>query len=216
MMFLKIAVVMTLASFLLQLCPVSFEMVFEEEFSLRIGFLFFHYRVLPRPQKKKKKKEQKKKEKPARVGRFSKIKELALQKGFSGFLKLLQALSQVALQSAKKIFSHTTVRLLWLNLTVGGEDAAQTAVRYGEICGLVSSSLTALLSAVKYRERDVKVRVAPDFQNEKSSVKFRARLKIKLLFLLTAVLSALIGILRVFLQNRKESGQPDQKEKAVL
>lgn len=198
---------------LLLFCPISLETVFVEELSARVGFLFFHYRVWPRPERKQ---TPEKKEKPVSKKKPSKIKELFRQKGISGFLELLRALSRAAYGGPRKIFSHTVIRFLHLNLTVGGEDAAQTAVNYGRACGLVSTALTALLSAAKYRERNVTVRVTPDFQNGNSNVQFQVLLKIKLFFLLSAALSALIDMIKIYLKFKKESGHPDQKEKAVL
>ncbi|QAT49409.1 DUF2953 domain-containing protein [Caproiciproducens sp. NJN-50] len=198
---------------LLLFCSVSIEAAFAEEFSARAGFLFFHYRIWPRPEKKQ---APARKEEPAAKKKPSKIKELLRKRGVSGFLELLRAFSRAAYGSAKKLLSHTVIRLLHLNLTVGGEDAAQTAVDYGKACGLVSTALTALLSAAKYRERHVNVRVTPDFQNGSGSVQFHVLLKIKLFFLLSAVLSALIDMIKIYLKFRKESGRPDQKEKAVL
>ena len=201
---------------LLLFSSVSFEAAFEEEFSARAGFLFFHVRLWPRPEKEPAAQPPGKEEKPAPKKKPSKLRELLQKKGVSGFLELLRAFSRVAYGSVKKIFSHTVIRLLLLDLTIGGEDAAQTAVRYGRACGLVSTALTALLSAAKYRERHVNVRVTPDFQNGNSSVQFHVLLKIKLLFLLSAALSAFLSIIKIYLKSRKESGHPDQKEKAVL
>lgn len=203
-----------LAVALLLFCSVSIEAAFEEELSARVGFLFFHFRVWPGPEEKPAGRELKKKEQPVPKKKPSKIKELLRKKGVSGFLELLRSFSRVAYGSAKKVLSHTVIRLLFLDLTVGGEDAARTAVNYGRTCGLVSTALTALLSVAKCKERNV--RVTPDFQNGNSGVRFRIRLKIRMLFLLSAASSAFLGFIKIYLKIRKESGHPDQKEKAVL
>jgi hypothetical protein len=208
------AVLLLFASLLF--CSVSVEAAFEEELSARVGFLVFHFRVWPRPEKKQAGQIPEQKEKPVPEKKPSKIRELFRKKGFSGFLELLRAFSQVAFGSAKKIFSHMRIRLLFLSLTVGGEDAAKVASNYGGVCGAVSTALTGLLSAAKVRERNVRVRVIPDFQDGNNSVRFRVRLKIRLFFLLSAALSALLSIIKIYLKSRKGSGHPDQKEKAVL
>lgn len=205
--------ILLLTAFLL-FCSVSVEAAFEEELSARIGYLFFHFSVWPRPEKQRKEKEPEKEKQPTEKKKPSKIRELLHQKGLSGFLELLRAFSRVAYGSAKKLLSHTVVRLLMLDLTVGGEDAAQTAVNYGMACGLVSTALTGLLSSAKCKERNVNV--LPDFQNGTGGVRFRIRLKIRLIFILSAGISALIGFVKVYIKSRKESGHPDQKEKAVL
>ncbi|WP_411676649.1 DUF2953 domain-containing protein [Caproicibacter sp.] len=195
-------------------CSVFVEANFEEEFSARIGFLFLHYRLLPRPEEKPTEPKVQKKEKPAPEEKPSKIKELFRQKGLGGFLELLKAFTSVAYTSAKKLLSHTIVRKLSLDLTVGGDDAAQTALNYGRACGAVSTALTALLSVANCKERNVTV--APDFQNGENRVRFRVRATVRLFFLFSAALSALTGFIKVYLKYRKKSGHPDQKEKAVL
>lgn len=195
---------------LLLSCPVSVEAAFQEEFSARIGFLFFHYRVWPQPEKKQKeppKQEAQKESKPPKPKILSKVKKLFRQRGFAGFMELLRAFCKVVSLSTKKIFSHTKISRLLLHLTVGGADAAQTAIQYGRTCALVSTALTALLSAENCKNRDVQV--VPDFQNGKSSVQFLLKIKIRLIFLLIAVFSALIGFIKIY-------SKLNEKEKAVL
>ncbi|MFU0833081.1 MAG: DUF2953 domain-containing protein [Oscillospiraceae bacterium] len=191
-------------------CPVSVEAAFQEQFSAQVGFLFWHYRVWPQPEKEQEQpteQETQEESKPSEQKMFSKIKKLFRQKGFAGFMELLRAFCEVVSSCSQKIFSHTQISRLQLHLTVGGEDAAQTAIQYGKACALVSTALTVLLSAKKCKNRDV--RVVPDFQNGKSNVRFLFKMKIRLFFLLTAVFSALIGFIRIYFKL-------NEKEKAVL
>ncbi|MCI1966515.1 MAG: DUF2953 domain-containing protein [Oscillospiraceae bacterium] len=194
-------------------CSVTVESSFEEELSVWVKFLFVRFRVLPQPPEQPTEEAPAPEKKPARK-KPSKIKALFQKKGFWGFMELVKAFSRVAYGSVKKILSHTVIQSFSLRLTVGGEDAAQTAVNYGRVCGLLSTALAALFSTAKCKRRNVKV--APDFQNGKSGVQFRIRLKIRLMFLLSALLSAFFGMIKLYLKIRKESGNPDQKEKAVL
>ena len=204
---------MFVLSAVLQVCPVSAEVSYEEDFSLRIGYLFVRYRVYPRPERKGKKRKPEKAPKPEKGKYASRVAGLLHREGLAGFLGLLEKVSRVALGSAKKLMSHTVVDLLVLDLSVGGEDAAQTALNYGRACGVVSTALGALSSAAKCRRRSV--RVAPDFQSGKSSVRFRVRIKIRLFFLISAALAALIGFLKIYKKYKRQSGLPDQKKKAV-
>lgn len=194
-------------------CPVTAEASYDEDLSLWVRYLFVRYRVYPRPEQKAeepkpgKAPERKKKKKPSRIA------ELLRRQGVPGFLELLEGFSRVALGSAKKILSHTVVDLLVLDLTIGGGDAAQTALNYGRACGVVSTALGALSASAKCRRRSV--RVTPDFQDGKSSVRFCVRVKLRLFFAVSAAVSALVGFVRIYLKLKKQSGHPDQKEKAV-
>lgn len=192
-------------------CPVSVEAEFEEEFSARVRYLLIRYRIYPQPEKPAEKKPGK--APPPEKKKPSKLRGLLQKRGVSGFLELLREFSRVALGGAKKLLSHTVVDRLLLDLAVGGDDAAGIALNYGKACAAVSTALGALMSAAKCRKPHVEV--TPDFLGGKSAVHFRVRLKIRLCFLVFSALSALFGFVRVYLKLRKESGHPDQKEKAV-
>lgn len=191
-------------------CPVSVEAEFEEEFSARVRYLFVRYQIYPRPEKPEKKKPEKA---PPPEKKPSRLRKLLRKRGVSGFLELAREFSRIALGGAKKLLSHTVVDRLRLDLTVGGDDAAAVALNYGRACAAVSTALGALLSAAKCRKPHVEV--APDFLGGKSAVHFRVRLKIRLIFLISSALSALFGFIKLYFRLKKESGHPDQKEKAV-
>lgn len=210
MTWLLIAGGITLLFAWLLFCPVSLEARYEEQLTARVGFLFFHYTVLP----VKKDETEKREEKEEKQKKPSKLKELLQQNGLSGFVQLLRALSRAAYGSLKKVLSHTVVQLFDLSMTVGGEDAAQTAIRYGEVCGAVFSALSVLFSKVKWKRREI--HIAPDFQEGKNTVLFHIRVKIKLFFLISAALSAILSFIKAYLKLKKESGHSDQKEKAVF
>ena len=201
--------VLLVSAFLL-CCPVSVEAEFEEEFSARVRYLFVRYRIYPRPEKPEKKEP---KEAPPAEKKPSKLRELLRKRGLSGFLELAREFSRIALGGAKKLLSHTVVDRLALDLAVGGDDAAAGALNYGRAGAAVSTARGALLSAAKCKKP--RVEVAPDFVGGKSAVHFRVRLKIRLCFLVSSALAALFGFVRLYLKIKKESGHPDQKEKAV-
>lgn len=198
---------------ILLLFPVSVSAEYGEKLSVKARYFFLQYRFLPRPEKKKKPEQQEEEKKPAGP-KPSKIRELFQKRGISGFLSLLRAFTRVAVGSAKKLLSHVVIGSLSLELSVGGEDAARTALNYGGVCGLVSTALSVLLSNTKCRQHSVQV--IPDFQSKTGMVRFSVRLRIRLIFLLSAAVSALIGLIKIYLKDKKESGSPDQKEKAVF
>ena len=60
------------------------------------------------------------------------------------------------------------------------------------------------------------MRVTPDFQDGKNAVRFHVRVRIRLLFLVLAALSALTGFVKLYLKIKKHSGPTGRQEKAVL
>lgn len=182
--------------FLLLLFPVHVSVTFETELGLKVRYLLFRYTVLPQPPQKAKKKAAKEaKENAEKHETKSKIREIIDQKGLSGFVSLLKEFASVAAGTAKKLFSRVTMDLLFADVVVSDEDAAQTALLYGGVCAAVCGSAAALLSIMKYKRYHINV--VPDFQAKQSAVKFELRAHVIPVFLVAPLLSALFRSLKI-------------------
>lgn len=192
MKFLFLMLFMTILNTLLSLCPITVCAGFDKEFSADIRYLFFHYTIAPRPQKKAKKKV--KAEKPEKP-KESKLKSLYEKKGLAGFIDFITGLARIASGTAKKIFEHLTINTFSINISVSSDDAVQTALNYGYVCSVVYPAVSAFLSNTKYKEYTVSV--VPDFDRKESCVKFRLKAKIKVIFLISAALYALKSFIKM-------------------
>lgn len=182
--------------FVLLLFPVHVFLWFETELHVRVRYLFFRYTALPRPaEKEPEPAAEKNKEKTEKNETKSKIREIIEQKGLSGFVGILKELASVAAGTAKKLFSHMVIDLLYADVTVSDEDAAQTALLYGGVCAAVCGSAGALLSCMKCR--CYHINVAPDFQAKQPVVKFELRAHLLPLFLVSPAVSALFRSLKI-------------------
>ena len=178
-------------------CPLKVQAEFEEGFSLQIVFLFFRCRVLPRPEKKKEKKRSKKEEE-RKKGKIQDIITLMKKKGLSGFLEILKKIARIASGTAGRVLSRARVDTFDLDIAVCGSDAAHTAVNFGAVCSAVYSAAGVLSGRMRFRNRSINI--APDYNGEKSRVRFRLRARIRLLFLVSSLLWALVnsgGLLKV-------------------
>ena len=183
---------LTLFNTILLVCPVTVEAAFREEFFLRVGFLFFHYTLMPKkPEKKKAETE----ETGAKQPKKNRLAELYRAKGLSGFLKILGEAAKIAGGAAKKIFQHTVFAHFRLQIGVSGGDAAETAVNYGYACGAVGSATSLLLGHAKCKE--CRISVTPDFRSEQSSVDFEMKACVMTFFLFQAALHALFQSLKI-------------------
>lgn len=171
-------------------CPVVVEASFQNELSARIGFLFFHYTVAPRPPEKEKteKQKQKEEEKAKQHAEKHQLRELFQKKGLSGFLEILSEAAKLAGTTARNIFRHIVFKRFWLRIAVGGEDAAQTALDYGRVCGVVGTAAGMIFQYAKYQEYHITI--VPDFHLQKSLVTLELKAHIKLFFLLNTLLGA--------------------------
>lgn len=171
---------------ILLLCPLRFILGFSEEFSLTVGYLFFHIPVLPgKPKPEKEEKPKEKKEKPAKKG-GGKLKEILSRKGFFGFLDSLFELVGMALHSVGKILSHLKLKRFDLYLCVAGEpDAAEGAKLYGELCLGVYGVCGELFALVKPKgTKNRRVTVDLDYGRQENLVDFTGELSIAPLFVI--------------------------------
>lgn len=203
-------VVLSLAGLLL--CPVTFDLDFEEEFAVRVRYLLIRVPLYPRPEKKKRRKEPEREEKEKReAAKESKLREMLRQRGLKGFLDLLREAARIFSGWGKRLLPHLKIGSFSLSVSVAGEDAGQTALEFAGVCGAVYPAVAVLLGSVKCRK--YQVGVVPDFQGKESRVEFHCKVHIRLLFAISTSLYAAIRIMKTVIRRKKES---IRQEKAVL
>lgn len=169
-------------------CPVKLCVRYEDDFAAEVGFLFFRYGV---PAKT----EEKQEEKPAggkeerKKRKITDIINTVKKKGLSGFLELFGELARLVSGTARRIFSHVRVDVFDLDIAVGGSDAACAAVNFGAVCAAVYPAAGALEKCMKFRARSINI--VPDYSGGESRVRFRAKARVRLFFLVCALVWAL-------------------------
>lgn len=197
--------------FLLLLCPITLTASYETQLEAKLRFLFFSYRLAPPKEKKpkKKKKAEKQQEGPP-PPQESKLKQLIKERGFGGFLRLMKELAQLLTETVKDFFKHVKIKVLKLRLTAVGEDASDTALKYGYACSAVYpvvSMVTALSGCKNYR-----VSVTPGFQEKESSVSCYLKLRFAPIYVASAGLKALYRYFKLVLKQKKmETLKTDQE-----
>ena len=206
------AIVLIIA--LLLACPVTVSGEYEEELSVTVRDLFFRIRVLPQQEKKKKaaggqKQEKKKAQAEQTEETKNKIREILKKKGVSSLVELLSEAASLAVSVLKRFFSHVHISLFDLFLLVAAEDAAETAVLYGKVCGSVYTAAGAFMQACDCRRFGVSV--VPDFQRSKTEARFRFRAWVSLFYILQEGVSALIRAAKLW--QKFQSGPPEKGTK---
>lgn len=147
---------------LLLLTPVSVRAKYEDALEVWLGLGPVKLRAFPpkkrkkaenKPQKAKKTKEKKAKQKP-KTKKEPKRSPLALEKPTLAQLPDYLRLGADALGSMRR---RILVRNFRLDLTLGGDDAAKTALNYGRVAALFSILGPLLERAFRVRKRDVSV-----------------------------------------------------------
>ena len=184
-------------------CPVIVDVQFQDSFLVKIKVLGIPITVFPQKEKpqtevKKVKKGKKKKteEEKEKTGKFSKIKGILKSEGLSGLLDFFKELAGVAAGTGKKLFSHLIIYQLSVDIAVSNEDAAKTAIQYGQACGVVYPAMSMVTTVAKCKQSHVCV--IADFDNKKMKADFRLKAGMRPFFVLTAGISGLIEFIKVY------------------
>lgn len=189
-----------LAFSLLCLVKLQFTAAYSDTLTLKLKVLFLEFTILPRaktdkkkPKKKPKKSKKKKSDKPKKK---SYIKKLSDKKGVDGLLSMVVDLAKLAGTTLKGLFEKIVITRFDINITVVGDDAADTALRYGKLCGAFYSAVYVICSTAQCEEYHLNV--TPDFDDEaKMLVLADTKFYIRTYYVLKYSLKALYKLLLI-------------------
>lgn len=199
----------------LPICVVSGGYDRENQFTLSGRWLFYKSVVLPINRKKHEKKKLKKKKKRIRENkRFAKKKAKALKKGKkiveksaieellggyspTEFLSLLGTGIVELYHIAVWILKTITFTKFDLDVKVGGEDAADVAIDYGEICAGFYPAFGILYSNTNMKEHNVNI--CADYDADETTVDFSFRLRVSAIILIVIRYVFLPEIIREYI-----------------
>ncbi len=221
LVFLGICILLVLLLF----SPIKIKVLYTHELTVRLSYLFVFLRLLgpqkigsPRKAAAAEKKAEKKALKKAEAAARKRHKAAAGEKkrswlqtlldkgGFGGAVETLQSMAGLLTKVSKTLLRHLRVYNLFVEMYFAGEDAAQTALQYGRLCGVVFPSVQAIQTLLKVKK--CKVIFEPDFVHEQSRAKLEIKLGIRPVFAIGVGISALFGYLKIMRKKdeKKEGG----------
>ena len=209
---------------LISFIPITVKASYDEEFNVSLSYTFFNKSLIPsvkKKQKKKNKKDKKTTDKNTKKEKSKKTKKDNMFVSFynnSGFLETVKLISDVA--KVVREYAHSllikrlVVKELKLNLTVCGDDSADTAVKFGEISSAVYPSLGFLISHIRVKKHNINIK--PDFINNESKASFYVCIKIKPFWAISSSLYFALRMLkRLFKMIKVNSSASNIKNKYV-
>lgn len=207
---------------------VSVTAVYDETFTLDVKWLFIKFRIYPEDEEKKAKKEAKKAEKEQKKKNSKKEKpkkekteESASPKsnifrdfynnqGFAATVNLIRTAAAQLGGFLKGVYRAFVIENLTVLLKVSaGDDAAQTAIKYGKVCSAVYPAMGFICSNMKVKQYDVNV--VPDFISAENTATFKLSLSVRPIKLTNAVIVlAFRLIFKVLLKLLKGSKKNDK------
>ena len=207
---------------------VSVTAVYDETFTLDIKWLFIKLRIYPEDEEKKAKKEAKKAEKEQKKKNPKKekpkkekteesaspksniFKDFYNNQGFAATVNLIRTAAAQLGGFLKGVYRAFVIENLTVLLKVSaGDDAAQTAVKYGKVCSAVYPAMGFICSNMKVKQYDVNV--VPDFISAENTATFKLSLSVRPIKLTNAVIVlAFRLIFKVLLKLLKGSKKNDK------
>lgn len=213
---------------ILFLIKVSVTAVYDETFTLDIKWFFIKLRIYPEDEEKKAKKEAKKAEKEQKKNNSKKkkpkkekteesaspksniFKDFYNNQGFAATVNLIRTAAAQLGGFLKGVYRAFVIENLTVLLKVSaGDDAAQTAVKYGKVCSAVYPAMGFICSNMKVKQYDVNV--VPDFISAENTATFKLSLSVRPIKLTNAVIVlAFRLIFKVLLKLLKGSKKNDK------
>ncbi len=173
------------------LTPVKLRIRYKEALECFFYIGFIRFRLYPAKPEKKKKSAKKKKtdgEKKAEKKKEEKKPSLLEGKGLSEITDLLKQIAELTKGVLKDFFGHIIIKNFSLSIKLAGDDAADTAIKYGTCCSVIYPLVSTILFAAKCRHYGVDI--TPDFDEKaETQTEFHLFLKIRIVWLLALVVN---------------------------
>jgi len=180
---------------------VHLEYVKKFDLSLYLGGIKFY----PIKHKSNEKKSGKKADKKTDDKKDNFFKKLYKEKGIADTVKIFSYVIKIIAEKLLWLIKKLKIRKFNLVLFVVGDDAADTAIKYGSICSAIYPLIAFLDANLNFKAE--KIDVFSDFEGEKSNISFSVDIKAEIIVLLAVAISALIEykkIRDVFFDERKQ------------
>ena len=195
---LAVAGVIAAVIFLLLIIPLVAKLKIEDDKTiLTLRYLFFKWEILPEKEEKPKEKETKAPEKKITKTSRRDNKKLDIKE----LLPIVMDALPKCAAPVRKLFKRTTVADLEVHMVIVGDDAADTAVKFGRMNAVVfpAVKIASEIVTLKYK----RIELIPGFAAEKEQTKIFANVRVTPLFVLTAAASIAIIALGAFIRAGK-------------
>lgn len=193
---------------------------YEDDVELSVKWLFLNIKILPKKEKKEKKKKDakpKKEKKPKEESEIIKEPKKKKQdnmfvrfyknRGVSGVVQLLKDTAKAVGGMFKRIGRAFVFDELFISLTVGAGDSAETAIKYGKTCSAAFPAMGLIVSSMRVKKYSIEIN--PDFINGSNSAKLHTKISVRPIKLINAVIIVAFELLfKVVVKLLKHSKAP--------
>lgn len=189
--------------------PIIVKVEVEDETKLTLFLFFIPIKIdLDKPQKEDTPEEKAKKHKKSKAKKKVKKEEelVVTEKGgkIDDILKVIRIIKKVIGDDRKpivKLLGGIYIYNLILNMTVHGEDAAEVAINYGRITGVINYVLGAVSHFIKIKPK--KIDIVPAFVEQEKIFKLSFYLRTTLAILIVVIAIIVTRVIKAVLDDGK-------------
>lgn len=185
------------------LLPVKFDISYEDFTSFFVRILFFKIRILPKKEEKIRLRRFSQKnyrkmcreldEKAEKKNKKKESKKSEKKEKKDDIHTVLEELKSVLLKSVSSLTKHTSASKLLIDVTVGSDNAAKSAIIYGAVAQFTAYCLELLRSKTDLKIKNESVSVRTDFASDVTLIHIHFIIKVRLMFLIHAVAKPMIS-----------------------
>lgn len=165
MLWLYILLGIVLFIALVMFIPITLRASYKEEFWCAVYIGFVKLQLVPAKPKKEKKKVKKQTPKTKQPKKKEEKKPSLIKKyGIEWLLNLIKKVAELVVSALQDFFSHILVKKFSLSISVAGDDAADTAIKYGKYCAIVYPAVGTIVRVVKCKGYGVDIN--PNFSEK--------------------------------------------------
>ncbi len=142
------------------------------------------------------------------------IKQLYLDQGYDGLVKMIRAVGNSLGGFFGKLYKTFVFDELYITMITAGNDAADTAIKHGKLCAEIYPVLGKLVSTGKVRKYDFDI--SPDFLAKKSSAEAYIRLHVTPITITNALVVLAVKLVFKVLFKILFSKKKSDKSKKVI
>ena len=194
--------------FIILFCPIRIKLLYKDEVTLYVGYLFPFIKLIPmkksdKPKKEKKKKQEKQKketEEKTAEKRKNPLKDFIDKNGLSGLIDIVKSLASIVLKLAKTVSSHIVVSEFTLTAVIVGEDSADTAMKFAYANAAIFPSAAVIDKNIKKFRRDI--HLIPGFDKKETEISLKMKAGIIPVFIIIAAAAAAVKALILLLRSK--------------
>ena len=195
-MWLVIVGIILAIIFLIVLSPIKIYVSASDTFLVKIRLLFLNLYTFDSSVEKKTEKDIKEKDNIK-----STICKITNQNDNYNKIVILIKMLKSILSKFAKLLKHIEVEKFNFNITVAGNDAADTAIKYGNVCSIVYPLSTLLSKCVNFKPENISV--YSNFNDNNTNFNLSFLISVRVIYLISFAVSSVFDIIKLRIGVKK-------------